>query len=153
MENVFWLQISAYRKSYKSQHILISLIEEWREYLDKDLVIGWVLTNWLEASDYIPHNLLTAKVEVNCLGEKALSYIYLPRIYIPKSMCSYKWKKSDFQKIISVIPQGSITGPILFNFSINDLFFFVSSASMYNLGDDNSLSAFAKTVAELKSTL
>ena len=80
MENVFWLQISAYRKSYKSQHILISLIEEWREYLDKDLVIGWVLTNWLEDFDYIPHNLLTAKVEAYCLGEKALSYIYLPRI-------------------------------------------------------------------------
>ena len=62
-------------------------------------------------------------------------------------------KKSNFQKIISGVPQGSITGPILFNFSINDLFFFVSSASMYNFADDNSLSVAAKTVTELKSTL
>ena len=62
-------------------------------------------------------------------------------------------KKSDFQKIISGVPQGSITGPILFNFSINDLFFFVSSASMHNFADDNSLSAAAKTVTELKNTL
>ena len=62
-------------------------------------------------------------------------------------------KKSDFQKIISGDPQGSITGPILFNFSINDLFFFVSSVSMHNFADDNSLSAAAKTVTELKIIL
>ena len=62
-------------------------------------------------------------------------------------------KKSDFQKIVSGIPRGSITGPILFHFLINDLFFFVSSASMHNFADDNSLSAAAKTVTELKNTL
>ena len=45
MENVFSPQISAYRKSYNSQHVLIRLIEEWREYLDKDSVIGAVLAD------------------------------------------------------------------------------------------------------------
>ena len=51
--------------------------------------------------------------------------------------------KVFLKKIISVIPQGYITGPILFNILINDLFlFFVSSASMYNLADNNTLSAF-----------
>ena len=33
-------------------------------------------------------------------------------------MCSYNDQKSNFQKIISSVPQGSVTGPILFNFSI-----------------------------------
>ena len=68
-------------------------------------------------------------------------------------MSSYKYKKSYFQKIICGVLQGLITGPILFNFSVKDLFFFVSSASIHNLVDDYSLSAIAKTVAELKSTL
>ena len=36
MGNVFSPQISAYRKNYNSQHILIRLIEQWREYLDKN---------------------------------------------------------------------------------------------------------------------
>ena len=44
-------------------------------------------------------------------------------------------------------------GPILFNFLINDLFFFVSNASIYNFADGNSLSAAVKTVTELKNTL
>ena len=45
MGNVFSPQISAYRKSYNSQHILLCLIEEWREYLDKDFVVGAVMTD------------------------------------------------------------------------------------------------------------
>ena len=53
--------------------------------------------------------------------------------------------KSDFLKVISGVSQGPITEPILFKFSIIDLFFFVSKASMYNFSDDNTLSASAKT--------
>ena len=86
------------------------------------------------------------------LGEKALSYSF--SYLTNRNQCvRINDKKSDFQNIISSVPQGSITGPILFNFSINDLFFFVSSASMHNFADDNSLSATARTVTELKNTL
>ena len=127
MENVFSPQISVHRKNYNSQHVLIRLIEEWLEYLDKNFFVGAVLTDWSKAFDCIPHDLLIAKLEPYSLGEKALSYIYL---YLTKRNQSGRIndKESDFQKIISCVPQGSITGPILFNFSINDLFFFVSNA-------------------------
>ena len=49
MENVFSPQISGYRKSYNSKHVLISLIEEWSEYLHKDFILGAVLTHLLKA--------------------------------------------------------------------------------------------------------
>ena len=152
MENVFSPQIYACHKSYNSQHVLIRLIKEWREYLDKDFVVGAVMTDLSKAFDCIPHNLLMAKLEAYGLGGKTLSYIFSYLRNRNQCVCIND-KKSDFQKIISGVPQGSITGPILFNFSINDLFFFVSSASMHNFADDNSLSAAAKTVTELKNTL
>ena len=136
MENVFSPQISAYRKSYNSQHVLIRLIEEWREYLDKDFVVGAVMTDLSKAFDCIPHDLLIAKLEAYSLGEKALSYIFSHLTNRNQCVCIND-KKSDFQKILSGVPQGSITVPILLNFSINDLFFFVLSISMHNFAVDN----------------
>ena len=58
------------------QHALLRLIEEWREYFDKDFVIGAVLTDLSKSFNCIPHDLLIAKLEAYCLGENALSYIY-----------------------------------------------------------------------------
>ena len=76
MENVFSSPISAYHKSYNSQHVLIRLIEEWREYLDKHFVVGAVMTDLSKVFDCIPHNLLIAMLEAYGQGEKALSCIY-----------------------------------------------------------------------------
>ena len=133
---IFSPQISAYRKSYNSQHVLNRLIEEWREYLDKDFLVGAVMTDLSKDFDRIPHKLLIANLEAYCLGEKALSYIFS---YLTNpNQCLINDKKRHFQKIISGILQGSITGPILFNFSINDLFFFVSGTSIQNFAYDNS---------------
>ena len=80
---------------------------------------------------------------------KLLVILFILKLYAQISI----FIKKVIYKIISGALQGSITGTILFNFPINNLFFFVSSASMYNFADDNSLSAIAKSVAELKNTL
>ena len=115
MENVFSPQISAYRKSYNLQHVLIRLIEEWREYLDNDFIEGAVMTDLSKAFDCIPHELLIAKLEAYGLGEKALSYFF--SYLTNRDQCvRINDKKSDFQKIISSVPRDSITGPICFIF-------------------------------------
>ena len=110
------------------------------------------MTDLSKDFDCIPQDLLIAKREAYGLVGKALSYIY--SYLTNRNHCArINSKKSDFQKIISGVPQVSITGPTLFTFSIDDLFFFVASASMYNFADDNYLFDAAKTVTELKNIL
>ena len=77
MENVFSPQISAKALSYNLQHVLIGLIEEWREYLDKGFVVGAVMTDLSKAFGCIPNGPLIAKLKTYGLGEKMLSYIFL----------------------------------------------------------------------------
>ena len=51
------------------------------------------------------------------------------------------------------MPQGLIVGPLLFDFSINGLFFFIESSSIHNFADDNTLSAWANTISDLINKL
>ena len=60
---------------------------------------------------------------------------------------------SSFENIISGVPQASIVGQLLFDFSINDLFFFIESSSIHNFADDNTLSVWANTISDLISKL
>ena len=53
---------------------------------------------------------------------------------------------SDFETIISSVPQGSIVCPILFNYFFNDLFYVIEKASVHNFADDDTLSMFEETI-------
>ena len=68
--------VSAYRKHYSSQHVLIRLLEEWRKNLDQNLIVGAVLMDLSKAFDCIPHDLLIAKLHAYGFSKQSLTYIY-----------------------------------------------------------------------------
>ena len=90
-----------------------------------------------KAFDCISHDLIIVKWAPYGIKRETLRLIY---------SYSKGWRQcvkinntyGDCNEIVSGVPQGS--GPILFNLSINDLFFFIEIVSMHNFADDNFLS-------------
>ena len=67
--------MSAYKKLYSTQHVLMCRLEELRNKLDNDFVVGAVLTDLSKAFDSIPRDLLIVKLASYGLHEQALLYI------------------------------------------------------------------------------
>ena len=68
--------LAAYRKSYSTQYVLIRMVEEWKQNLDNNFIVGAVLTDLSKASDCIPHDLFIAKLSAYGLKRDLLCYFY-----------------------------------------------------------------------------
>ena len=68
--------VLAHRKHYGANHVLISLIENWKKNLDNNKVAGAVFMNLSNAFDCIPHDLLVAKMEAHGFSESFLTFLY-----------------------------------------------------------------------------
>ena len=56
------LFVSVYRQNYSTQHVLIRLLEQWREVLDNDFLVGGAFMDLSKAFDCIL-NFLVAKFQ------------------------------------------------------------------------------------------
>ena len=132
--------------------MLIRLLEEWKQHLDNNNVIGGVFMDLSKAFDCVPHDLLIAKLAAYSVDENLLMYLY-SYLSNRKQCVRINNVHSSFQNVISGVPQGSIVGPTLFNFFFNDFSYFIDKASVHNFADDNSLSAFKANTKNLKLIL
>ena len=76
MSNYISPYVSAYRKGYNSQHVLIRIFEEWRQHLKNNKVVEGVFMNLSKAFDCVPHDLVIAKLAAYSADENLLMYIY-----------------------------------------------------------------------------
>ena len=63
--------LSAYRKGYSCESVLLHLIEDWKGALDKNSVVGTVIMDLSKTFDLIPHDLLL-------MAAKLLLMVFLP---------------------------------------------------------------------------
>ena len=52
--------LSAYRKGYSCESVLLHLIEDWKGALDKNSVVGTMIMDLSKTCDLIPHDLFLA---------------------------------------------------------------------------------------------
>ena len=105
-----------------------------------------------KALDCIPHDLLIAKLEAYGINENLLAYLY-SYLSNRKQCVRIINVTSDFETIISGVPQGFIVGPILFNCFFNDFFYFIEKESVQNFVDDSTLSILEETINNLIALL
>ena len=91
---------------------------------------------------------MIAKPSAYGLNSDSFCYIY-SYLKDRKQCVQINNEQSEFDTIISGVPQGSIFGPILYNIFFNDFFFFIPKASVHNFADDNTLASFASTLKDL----
>ena len=91
--------------------------------LDSSNVVGAVLMDLSKAFDCIPHDLLIAKVRAYGFDISALRFIYS---YLKGRVQSVRINNvySIYLMILSLVPQGSILGPIFFNVFIGNFILF-----------------------------
>ena len=140
--------VSAHRKSYISNHVLLKLIEEWEKSQDHKNISGAVLMDLSKVLDCIPHNLFVAKLHAYGLSMDAIIFIYS---YLKRRKQEVKINDTEslFRILLSRVPQGSILGPILFNIFINDLLVIINEAKLANFADDNAIYAAKRDLNEL----
>ena len=152
IEKTLSVFIAAYTKAYGAQHVLIRMLEDWKNELDNDFMVGATLMDLSKAFDCIPHDLLTAKLHPYRFDENCLvfihSYLKLYRRKQCESLCINNIH-CNYQPVSSGIPQWSVLGPILLNFYVNDLFHFIKEASLVNYAEDKTFSYFSNSLPQL----
>ena len=140
--------LCGYRKGFSTQQALLSLLERWKNVLDKKGYGGAVLMDLSKAFDTLNHDLLIAKLHAYGFSEESLQLI--------KSYLTNRWQRtkvnatfSNWTELLQGVPQGSVLGPLLFNIYINDLFYVTELTNVCNYADDTTFYACDSDICDL----
>ena len=117
-----------FRKGFNSQHCLATILEKWRESIDRSGCFRALLTDLSKAFDLVLHDLLIEKLHAYGVDMKSLRFLYS---YLnDRKKVKINDKYSSFEEILFGVPQGSILGPLFFNLFISNLFLILNNCEL-----------------------
>ena len=99
---------------------LLAATDHWHNALDSGLEICTVFFDYSKAFDTVPHRCLLHKLKSANIHPHILRWIAY-YLYGRSQYVCVGGSSSDLQPVLSGVPQGSVLGPILFIFYINDI--------------------------------
>ncbi len=150
--NIFNDMLCAYRKKYGCEHVLLKVIDSWKNALDSNKFAGTILIDLSKAFDCVPHGLLITKLKAYGLTDDACKFMssYISGRFQRVRLSN---EKSSWEPLLKGIPQGSGLGPIIFNIFNNDIFYFIEKCDFINYADDDTLSKVSSSIDALMEAL
>ena len=126
---------------------LLDIMEIWTKSIDEKIPVDVIYTDFAKAFDTVSHRELLYKLQNLGITGKLLKWIqnFLSN---RKQQVKVKNSISLWQSVCSGVPQGSVLGPILFVYFINDLPSNVSNNCIRLFADDAKLSGTVKNYTE-----
>ena len=113
---------------------------------DNSGFIGNILIYHSKVYDCLPHDPIIAKIEDYGLNGNSLK-LMLDYLGGRKLSAKIGSSFSIWSDIKREVPPGSISGPLLFNIFIGDLFMFIKNCEVCNFADDNTLYSGGKELS------
>jgi len=128
---------------------LLETLESWTRILDEGLGIDVIYLDYRKAFDTVPHKRLIDKLRGSGINGSLLRWI--DQFLLDRKMrVQVNGSLSDWFKVFSGVPQGSVLGPLLFLVYVQDLPQWVTNSIMM-FADDTKLWARISTLEDGQS--
>lgn len=127
-----------FRQGRSTEELLIYLTETWKAALDNRNVVGVVYIDFQKAFDTVSHEILIYKLQAKGFSGDLLKWMV---IYLKdrKQFAEVNGCCSQTKQVTCGVPQGSLLGPRLFTYYINDLSDSVTEGNLELCADDTTL--------------